>query len=182
MRRRHFWRCWGRVRTSHRRHAEESASQVPLQIVGAEAVREGRFARDAARAHLGQRLLHRHHALGAPHRNLRPQLMVVALADERAHGVGSDHDLEPPASGSRHPPPAPVAARPPPPAPATIAAGSAADYRQETNPECATSPEWRRWCAASRTPGARFRPPSGPSPWFRRRAFRPPGSRRASAA
>jgi len=67
-------------------------------------VRERGVARDAAQAdQVGQRLLHGHHALGLAHRNLRPQLVVLALADQGAHGVGGDHDFgRRPARGAVH--------------------------------------------------------------------------------
>src|SRR5207237_1329057 len=94
---------WTRLRTKRAKASRESAfgskasrlsGQIPLKILGAESVREGGLPRDAARAHqVGQRLLHGHHAIGAAGGEQGAKLVVVALAHQRAHGVGGDHDF-----------------------------------------------------------------------------------------
>ncbi len=53
------------------------------------------FAEDAPRSgQFRKRLFHGHHAVGAADRNLRAQLMVVALPDQISNGVGRDHNLD----------------------------------------------------------------------------------------
>ena len=62
---------------------------------GPEAVRQSGLAADPAGAHhVRQRLLHRDHPLGAPGGDSGVNLVILALANQVAHGVCGDHDFE----------------------------------------------------------------------------------------
>src|SRR5215831_532114 len=64
-------------------------AEVPPQILGMAAMREGRFAGDSLVSNeLRQGLLHRLHSLRAPGFDIRPELMVVSAANEIANPAG----------------------------------------------------------------------------------------------
>src|SRR5690348_2126183 len=68
--------------------------EIPLQIVGPGAVCIRGFPGDPAGAHeFRERLLHGHRSDIAAYRNLRPQLVVVPFANQRANRVGRYHDF-----------------------------------------------------------------------------------------
>lgn len=74
--------------------AEGSAFQVAAEIVRLVAMRKGGVAGDSVGANqLAQGLVHRHHSFASRDHDLRSNLVVVALADEIAHGKIGEHDF-----------------------------------------------------------------------------------------